>query len=60
MKMCRSGLTRVLVFALFAWSSSFENCNAGESYRGWNSAIFNVLDFGARGDGYADDTQVIQ
>lgn len=66
MKMSRSnlrGLTLVLLIALFVWSSSFENCSASQSYipqpRHWNYAIFNVLEYGATANGYADDTKVI-
>ena len=65
MKMSRSnlkGLTLILLIALFVWSSSFENCSASQSYipqqRHWNYAIFNVLEYGAKGNGYADDTKV--
>jgi hypothetical protein len=75
MKMCRSNLkelTLIVAIASFVWSSSFENCSAWKSAANyippatpnqggwkWNSAIFNVLDFGAKGDGHSDDTKVI-
>ena len=65
------GLTLMFLIALFVWSSSFENCSAWESdipakrtvaapqQRRWNYAIFNVLEYGAKGNGYADDTKVM-
>lgn len=39
--------------------ASMNNYNfAPEKISGHNSAIFNVLDYGAKGDGRADDTKV--
>nr|XP_023891780.1 polygalacturonase At1g48100-like [Quercus suber] len=58
------GLTLVLLIALFVWSSSFENCSASQSYipqpSHWNYAFFNVLEYGAKGNGYADDTKAFE
>ncbi|KAM3713562.1 hypothetical protein ACB094_01G264800 [Castanea mollissima] len=58
------GLTLALLIGLFVWSSSFENCSSSQSYIPqpihWNYAIFNVLEYGAKGNGYADDTKAFE
>ncbi|XP_054784854.1 polygalacturonase At1g48100-like [Prosopis cineraria] len=61
----------IFLIALCVWCSSFETCNGREgvmirsSY--WRklkaasgSSTFNVLDYGAKGDGKADDTKAFQ
>ncbi|GLT53639.1 hypothetical protein SLA2020_268970 [Shorea laevis] len=63
----------IIVFIAFSvWSSSFETCCARDG-RQWirqskavpgrsmlNSATFNVLNYGAKGDGHADDTKAFE
>lgn len=54
-------ITFIIVIVLSVWYSNFERCSAT---RGWrtlkaSSSTFNVLDFGAKGDGHTDDTKVI-
>uniref|UniRef100_A0A2N9IZF8 Uncharacterized protein n=1 Tax=Fagus sylvatica TaxID=28930 RepID=A0A2N9IZF8_FAGSY len=44
-----------------AWESYIpaKRTVAAPQQRRWNHAIFNVLEYGAKGNGYADDTKVI-
>jgi polygalacturonase len=56
-------ITLIITIAFLVLFSSFENCSAIRGNR-WrklkaSSSTFNVLDFGAKGDGRADDTKVI-
>ncbi|XP_019427342.1 PREDICTED: polygalacturonase At1g48100-like [Lupinus angustifolius] len=46
------------------WSSSFERCSATQA-KHWRKlkavpATYNVLDYGAKGDGHADDTKAFE
>ncbi|XP_004489256.1 polygalacturonase At1g48100 [Cicer arietinum] len=55
-------ITFIIVIVLSVWYSNFERCSAT---RGWrtlkaSSSTFNVLDFGAKGDGHTDDTKAFE
>ncbi|KAK7266068.1 hypothetical protein RIF29_18708 [Crotalaria pallida] len=58
-------LISAIVFSI-VWSSSFERCSATQA-KHWRklkaapaSNTFNVLDYGAKGDGHADDTKAFE
>lgn len=56
-------ITLIIAIAFCVLYSSFENCSATRS-NPWRklkaaSSTFNVLDYGAKGDGHSDDTKVI-
>ncbi|XP_045812509.1 polygalacturonase At1g48100 [Trifolium pratense] len=57
-------ITLIITIAFLVLFSSFENCSALRGNR-WrklkaSSTTFNVLDFGAKGDGHADDTKAFE
>ncbi|KAK2419613.1 Pectin lyase superfamily protein [Trifolium repens] len=57
-------ITLIITIAFLVLFSSFENCSAIRGNR-WrklkaSSSTFNVLDFGAKGDGRADDTKAFE
>ncbi|KAI4348177.1 hypothetical protein L6164_008931 [Bauhinia variegata] len=68
MKSIKLGSFTLIIAIVFAvWFSKFESCS-GRQGRHWrklkaspaSAATFNVLDFGAKGDGHADDTKAFQ
>lgn len=60
------GITLIIAIVFSLWSSStFESCIAAtrgnyhwRKLKAASATNFNVLDYGAKGDGHADDTKV--
>ncbi|KAJ1416522.1 Pectin lyase fold/virulence factor [Sesbania bispinosa] len=57
-------ITLIIAIVFSVWSSNFDSCSATRRNH-WRklkaaSSTFNVLDYGAKGDGHADDTKAFE